>query len=237
MKPRRGLRPALVAAAAAMMCLAAATPAWAESTIPLRQSNVKAGDFEEQNCGDERFAARPSDHDGWHFVLPGGSAAGSFVSLTLNFTDNDGNPVTVIIPDPSDPYPDAFYESAGRTNHAYLFTPAGWTLVDGEARITGDVMEGRKFNLSHTCAGKPGAGEPTPSPSDSNSPPVSPSDPASPSTSPSSSPAVPGDDEDGGALPVTGVAVGAISVLGVALIAGGAALMFLRRRNNVTFIS
>ncbi|SCL31331.1 hypothetical protein [Micromonospora inyonensis] len=63
----------------------------------------------------------------------------------------------------SDPYPDALYATGGQNpqlKHAYLFTPAGWTLVTGTASVTG---EGSTFNLSHTCAGQPSA-TPTPTP-------------------------------------------------------------------------
>lgn len=241
MRQRRGLRPALITAIAGGISLALTTPAWAAATIPLHDDhkNVTAANFH-QECDDERFDGKPADHDGWHFVLPGGPSAGSFTSLTLTFTDNDDNTIVITIPDPTDAYPDAFYTAGDRTIHAYLFTPAGWTLKDGSAEITGSW---NFFNLSHTCAGEPSDEPSTPPTEEPSTPPSEePSDEPSetPSETPSESPSttLPGDDDDKGGLPVTGAAVGVISAIGVALIGSGAALMLLRRRrDSITFTS
>lgn len=245
MPQRRHVARAVVSATAATTFLALATPAWANSTADLRQSNVQAGEFQNQECDDPRFAGLGDDQDGWHFVLPGNKdESGDFVSLTLVFTDGVQT-VQVEIPDAEDAYPDAFYSTGGKNSqvkHAYLFTPAGWTLVTGTATITG---EAEKFNLSHTCPGEPTT--PTTPPATPTTPPATvtptpggsvdpsspaPSDPASPSTS-----VTPGGG-GGGDLPLTGAAATTIALLGVGLIGGGATLVALRRRrDNVTFTS
>ena len=56
MPQRRHVARAVVSATAATTFLALATPAWANSTADLRQSNVKAGEFQNQECDDPRFA-------------------------------------------------------------------------------------------------------------------------------------------------------------------------------------
>ncbi|MEV4202674.1 LPXTG cell wall anchor domain-containing protein [Micromonospora globbae] len=194
MPHRRQVARAGLTAAAATACLALATPAWATpSTTPLNPAHrgSTAAGFGTQECGDERFATRADNQDGWHFVLPGGKEAGSFESLTLTF-DNGTTDVEVKIPDASDPYPDAFYSTGGknpRVIHAYLFTPAGWTLVDGSAVISGTAA---KFNLSHTCPGTAVGESPSPSPSTpgGESPTPTPSTPGG--ESPTPTPSTPG---------------------------------------------
>ncbi|MFG3419241.1 LPXTG cell wall anchor domain-containing protein [Micromonospora sp. NPDC048063] len=251
---------AAVSTAAATALLALATPAWASSTTQINpdHKDKTAAGFPTQKCDDERFDDLAAGQDGWHFVLPGGEKAGSFESITLTF-DNGTGPVTVKVPDASDAYPDYLYSAGGRVMHAYVFTPAGWKLVDGTATISGKAS---KFNLSHTCAGTAPTQSPTPSPSASTSPSpststspstsVSPSESTSPSGSVSPSESVSpstsvtpsestggsggGDDEEGG-LPLTGVATTSIALGGLALIGGGALLMLRRRRDNVTFTS
>jgi LPXTG-motif cell wall-anchored protein len=71
-------------------------------------------------------------------------------------------------------------------------------------------------------------------PSESESP--SPSSSPSASSSPTAEPSSPGTSTStsGGSLPVTGTAITGIVIAGVALIGGGAALLFLRRRRDVT---
>lgn len=71
---------------------------------------------------------------------------------------------------------------------------------------------------------------PSPTPSESESSPTSPP-PTSPETPASSPPVV-----SGGGLPVTGAATTTMALTGLALVGGGAALLwFRRRRDNVTF--
>jgi LPXTG-motif cell wall-anchored protein len=236
MRQRSGRRSALISTLAGVSCLALATPAWADSTVQLHQSQVTAGAFQ-QECNDEKFATKPTDHDGWHFVLPGGG--GDFVHLSLHFTDRNGDDVTVTVPQAGDPYPDFFSTASGQVKHAYLFTPAGWTLQTGSATITGT---GNKFVLSHTCAGttQPSTPPDTPEDPDATQSPGAPQPPgASVSPVPSVSPGAPGDGGgnpgEGGGLPITGAAAGTIALVGLALVGGGAALMFIRRRRNITF--
>ncbi|WBB46884.1 LPXTG cell wall anchor domain-containing protein [Verrucosispora sp. WMMA2044] len=261
MPQRRHAARAALSGAAAAALISLATPAWASSTVPLHSAHrgSVAADFQQQ-CADTRFADRPADHDGWHFVLPGGPSVGGFESLTLTF-DNGSGTVNVTVPDTTDAYPDALYPAGnnGRVIHAYLFTPAGWTLVDGSATISG---QGARFNLSHTCAGQPTPESPTPTPTSPESPSPTPTSPESPTPtpttpeSPSPTPTVPesptptapespvpsdgtgGGGGDDGDLPVTGAAVTTMAVVGVGLIGGGVALVTLRRRRDrITFTS
>ncbi|WP_405095050.1 LPXTG cell wall anchor domain-containing protein [Micromonospora sp. NBC_01412] len=255
MPQRRRLARAALSTTAAAACLALATPAWASSTIGLNPAHEgrTAAHFN-QVCDDERFAGLPAGDDGWHFVLPG-KEYGDFESLTLTFNDGTAA-VTVTIPDGSDAYPDFFYSTGGRNPrqiHAYLFTPAGWTLVGGSATVSGT---GTKFNVSHTCAGEAPTKSPSPSPSPSTSESPQPSESPSASESPSGSPSasespvpsgsaspsesatVPASPSGGEDLPLTGVAVTGMALTGVALVGGGAALMVLRRRRDrITFTS
>lgn len=90
--------------------------------------------------------------DGWHFVLRGNST--TFVSLTASF---DSNGDTVADTDVSAPGPDGTV-GPPTAKHAYVYTPAGWTLVDATAQVNGTE---RIFNLSHTCPGD-GTGNPGP---------------------------------------------------------------------------
>lgn len=228
MRQRRLATRALVPVAAAAACLAFSTPAWASTPIGLNPDHADetAGGFEEQKCDDERFDNLPADHDGWHFVLPDGDA--DFIKLELTF--NNGGPDFIVkVPDAGDPYPDYFYNAGDQVKHAYVFTPAGWTLVDGTAEIDGTA---KFFNLSHTCAGT------TPSNPPSNPPNSESPAPSETPTSPGETPTSPGDKDDNGGLPVTGAAATTLALLGVALVGGGATMVALRRRrDNVTFTS
>ncbi|MEU4470047.1 LPXTG cell wall anchor domain-containing protein [Micromonospora sp. NPDC023888] len=161
---RRRLTRAAVSTAAATAVLAIASPAWASSVVPLNPAHAgaTAGKFQ-QECKDPKFGTRPTDQDGWHFVLPT-NRAGDFQSLTLTFKDAAGASVTVTVPNPADPYTDFLSANGGgdkQVKHAYLFTPAGWTLTGGKALVSG---EGERFNLSHTCAGTGATASPTPTP-------------------------------------------------------------------------
>ncbi|WP_433118979.1 LPXTG cell wall anchor domain-containing protein [Micromonospora sp. CA-246542] len=259
---RRRLARSAVCTVAATAVLALAAPAWASSVALLNGAHVgaAAGTFH-QECQDPRFGERPTDQDGWHFVLPT-KRAGDFQTLTLTFKDTAGSSVTVTVPNAADAYTDFLVANGGgdkQVKHAYLFTPAGWTLTGGSAQVSG---EGDRFNLSHTCAGTGATSSPTPttaaptttppataSPTPSESTTATPSGSVTPtdSTSPSGS-VTPGGSasasgiaggggDSGGNLPLTGVAVTSFALTGVALIAGGALLVMRRRRDRITFTS
>ncbi|MGI5522596.1 LPXTG cell wall anchor domain-containing protein [Micromonospora sp. CA-259024] len=241
MPQRRRLARAAVCTAAATASLAIASPAaWALGSVPLNPAHVgaTAGNFQ-QECKDPRFAALPSGQDGWHFVLPT-NRAGDFQSLTLTYRNTAGTSVTVKVPDPTDPYTDLLAANGGgdkQVKHAYLFTPAGWTLIGGTATVSG---EGDKFNLSHTCAGTGSSQSPTPTPTTGSPTPSgssSPSESTAPAGSSTPSSGGAGGGEDDGSLPVTGAAATSIALGGLALIGGGALLMMRRRRDRITFTS
>jgi LPXTG-motif cell wall-anchored protein len=240
MRLRRFLTRALTPVAAAAASLAFAAPALAVMTIPLNpdHAGTTAADFGEQDCDDENFADLPEGFDGWHFVLPTGDS--EFVELTLTFDTGSGE-VDITIPDATDEFTDFFREAGGQVKHAYLFTPAGWTLVDGSAVIDGSATF---FNLSHVCAGVPTSPTPTETPSPTpttESPSPTPTGTGTPSESPTgtetpTSPSV-SPTPSGPGLPVTGAAATTMALTGVGLIGGGAALVWLRRRRDITFTS
>ncbi|HMO53850.1 MAG TPA: hypothetical protein PJ994_05045, partial [Tepidiformaceae bacterium] len=73
---------------------------------------------------------------GWHFVARGNA---NFTSLTVTFEDLNGVEHVYTLADAVQ-HPDA--------SHAYIFTPAGYTLVSGSGVTTGTHA---LFNLSHIC--------------------------------------------------------------------------------------
>ncbi|MFI7574745.1 LPXTG cell wall anchor domain-containing protein [Micromonospora sp. NPDC049497] len=239
MPQRRRVARAAVSTAAAAACLTLATPAWASSTAPLHPDHKgsTAAGFETKDCNDEQFEKLPADHDGWHFVLPT-KEGGNFEAVTLTFKSTAGTTVTVKLPDASDPYTDFFVANGGdgQVKHAYVFTPAGWTLVDGTATVSGTAD---RFNLSHTCAGGGTPGTPTPTTPVPTTP-GNPGESENPGGSGTPTPGTGGGggSEDDGGLPVTGVAGTSIALAGLALIGGGVALTVLRRRrDSITFTS
>jgi LPXTG-motif cell wall-anchored protein len=225
-------RALVILAAAAAGVLLVASPAAADTDLTLNpdhQDETAAGFT--QDCT-APFSSNMTE-DGWHFLWPKG---GDFTSLTATFT-NGGAPfnVTVTSTDVNNQsgngttwhgYIDD--TGSGDFKHVYLFTQPGWTLVDAtgtgvDGETTGDNLT--QFNLSHTCAAKTS----TPSPSPSASP--SPTTSASPATSGSTDPGTPTTPSDD-RLPTTGVALTGLVAAGIGLIAGGATLLFLRRRRD-----
>jgi hypothetical protein len=92
------------------------------------------------------------DQDGWLFIAPANT---SFVALTVIFELAGGRGLasqTITLDDLADfGPPDA--------SHAFVFTPAGATLLDGRATVAEDTENGF-FALSHTCPAKlPHTGE------------------------------------------------------------------------------
>lgn len=218
----------LVAAIAGALLVATPSIALAATDeIDLLQENVTADDpdFDETDgdCVEDTgqggaLEGLEDDQDGWHFVLPEASGD-SFVSLTLNFTDTNDDPVVVQI-NITAPNPDTGPGWEGfigdpSDSHAWLITDAGWTLVSGTATIEEDGKEPQEiFVLSHTCPGTPDTPEESPTPS----------------RSPSTSSTPPG----GNGLPKTGAGLGGLIGAGIALVAGGAALLVWRRRRDAT---
>jgi len=118
-----------------------ASPAAADTDLMLQQSQIgsTASGFpsHDDDCGNA------ADQDGWHFVAP---ANANFVTLTVTFDLPGGGTQTTTLDDPADfGPPDA--------SHAFVFTPAGATLLDGRATVAEDREKGF-FALSHTCPAK-----------------------------------------------------------------------------------
>lgn len=144
-------RPLGLAAAVALIAassVALATSASASTTADLfaPHENTTAEGFSSYgSCPDLE-----EGQDGWHFVLRGNST--TFVSLTGSFdSDGDGTAdITVSAPGPAGTI------GPPTAKHAYLYTEAGWTLIDATAQVNGPEII---FNLSHTCPGD-GGGDP-----------------------------------------------------------------------------
>lgn len=202
-------------AAAGALLLVTANAASADGTVPLHEQHIgsTAAGFGTQICSDENFEPGPEGYDAWHFVLPGNAGTG-FLSLTVNFGANGSITVTA-----DGGGPNNSYIRDDNPMHAYVFTPAGWTLTGGTATVSGTPAQGADFVLSHTCPGGGGSSPgPSPTPSDGDG---------------SSPPGNGGGGGGGGGLPVTGTAVGAILVAGIGLLGAGVVLLVVRRRRDV----
>lgn len=225
--------------------MALASPALAtETTVDINDDHVgKPATYFEKGCGTDKQlpADLGSDEDGWVFVLPGGND--EFVSVTVTYEDGNGDEHVLEAEIVTN-------GNSGSAKHAYIITPAGWTIVEASAVIEGDS---KFFNVTHTCPGSPGEEETTPGeePSSPGEEPSSPGEesspvceePSSPEASPSSSPSAPAGSESpceeatspagNGNLPTTGAPLTIALVSAAALAAGGAALfMFMRRRRE-----
>ncbi|MEV8512081.1 hypothetical protein [Dactylosporangium sp. NPDC051484] len=247
---------ATVPAVAAVLLFAGTAAAAVK--VPLKSShrNTTAAAFK-KDCDHIPNKDRGAGKDGFVFVLPGNDA--DFVTLDLKFRDTGGNTVPITISNTPGAYPYGIITDKG-SSKAYIVVPYGWRLLDGEAWVDNNNTKAKDFNVSHTCQGGPAASpSPSKSPSASPSASISPSTSASASTSPSTSespsespsaslsPSVSATPEastdpsqtpvpsvspstPGGGLPVTGVAVGGTALAGAALVAGGIALLAIRRR-------
>jgi LPXTG-motif cell wall-anchored protein len=203
-------RVAVVLAVGAASVFAWSTPALADNYSPpfnqAAQLPISAEDF----LGTpEECEGAPADQDLWHFVLTTNDA--HFVQLTVTF-DPGG---TQVITGPFGPPTD---------KHAFAFSEPGaeLTAVSAIASHDADADHDAFFVLSHTCAGETPPSSPPPSSPPPSSPPGETSSPPGETSSP------PG----GAGLPVTGAPLGGLIAVGLGLVAGGAALLYARRRRD-----
>ncbi|SCL36478.1 hypothetical protein GA0074692_4362 [Micromonospora pallida] len=197
---------------AAGLLLSAGAPAAAQTTIDIDPGNVPTTAAQyTQNCDPNLGGGPYPDQDVWVFNLPGEPAvSGVFESVTATFTTPDGS-LTVTIPDDGG----EIVNGMG-TSKAWIRLPAGYTLVDATADISGLADF---FVLTHTCA----AMQPTPTatPTRQPTPTFTPTGQPTPTTT---------------HLPVTGTSSTSTLVpllaLGLGAIVTGGALLSLRRRRS-----
>jgi len=197
-------RAAVVLALGTASVLAWATPALADNYNPPFNQAAQLPISAEDFLGDvDECEGAPDDQTLWHFVLPGSTS--DFVELNVTF--NPGGPQTITTFGPPD------------DKHAFAFSAIGAELTAASAtasHTSGDHAP--FFNLSHTCIGE----EVPPSSPPPSSPPGETSSPPGETSSP------PG----GAGLPVTGAPLGGLIAVGLGLVAGGAALLYARRRRD-----
>lgn len=221
MERKQSLAPRIAVALGLLGALALGSPAQAaETTVDINKDHIgKPASYFEEGCGSDSQLPEylGADEDGWVFVLPGGNDI--FVSVTVTFVDGDGaehvEEGTVVTTGDS-----------GNLKHAYIITPAGWTIKAASAVIDGDS---RFFNVTHTCPGEPSEEEPSSPGEEPSSPgeeePSSPSEESSTPGEASTSPA-------GSNLPTTGTPLTIALVSAAALAAGGAAIFMVMRRRR-----
>lgn len=131
-----------------------ATPSPAAGTVCLDTSdrNQTAAGFLVHGC-DHIPGGQSATLDGWVFALPGsgGRKGASFTSLTLTFDTDPGPGVTEqVLTIPGAPNSGLINTPPNATSKAFIQTPAGWTLVDGQAQVTAGARQDF-FDLGHTC--------------------------------------------------------------------------------------
>ncbi|MET8356624.1 hypothetical protein [Micromonospora sp. NPDC005171] len=193
----------------------------APSTIDINPGNVPttAAAFT-QNCDPNLGGGPFPDQDVWVFNLPGNpETSGQFVTVTGTWSiPNDGT-VTRTIPTDGG----AIVNNMG-TSKAWIRLPAGWTLTDATAVITGTA---EFFVLTHTCAasGQPTTPPPTTPPPTTPPPTTQPPTSAPPTATPTKS-----------HLPITGTSASdgliPMAILGIGAVALGATLIAVRRRRD-----
>jgi hypothetical protein len=244
----RQKRLARAAVAAACACLAAfAVPAAAQAaqaaeTAHLDRDSIPttALAFTKSDCSDvldflnalgggegsvrQTIAADGGAVDGWTFSLQTGKPERGFISIRLTFTTPQGGREVVDVPDVNSSWYGKIGTSGGRDDaFAYVITPAGWSLVGGEADTAGAATD--SFSLLHTCANVLKDEQPAPTPT---------SEPATTKTSETSTAAASDAGEGAGGQDnsATGFAVGAVLIIGAGLIAAAVALVGIRGRDT-----
>lgn len=198
--------------------------------------NTKAKIFERGCTEIGNLAA--ADKDGWVFnIAP--DEFDTTIGMWAKFDTGSGQVTTNIKDGDADTYPHGFANATNK-HLAWVVVPAGWTLLDAEAKSVGSKDVDR-IVVTHTCAGE-GGNTPSPFPSQSPSSTPTPGTPTPGTPTPGTSespgtsetPGVPGDSpspsEPG--LPVTGAAVTVFASVGLALVVGGAGTIFLVRRRR-----
>ncbi|MGC4858774.1 LPXTG cell wall anchor domain-containing protein [Micromonospora sp. DT68] len=216
-------RYAAVAAMAAALLVAWTAPAAAQQTIDINPGNVptNAAQFT-QNCDPNLGGGPYPNEDVWVFNLPGNpQTSGVFESVTATFSTPQGT-VTRTIPTDGG----QIVNNLG-TSKAWIRLPAGWTLTDATATISGEASF---FVLTHTCAA---SGTPTPTPTPTGSPTGTPTPTPTSTGTPTGQPTpTPTKSE----LPVTGTGRGSgplgLATAGVLTLLAGTALVLARRRRD-----
>jgi LPXTG-motif cell wall-anchored protein len=201
--------------------------------IPLKEAHEgsTAKTFGTKDCT-APFNNLPANKDGWHFILDGND---SFTEVRLVF-----NPGAVAVTinktlaqggNSGPGWSGYLAEAGGAMKHVYLITDAGWTLVSGEATISYTGMKPADFQLSHTCAGTPTTTTATTTTKTTTT--TTTTTKTTTTTTTGTNGSTPGTTTtDDGDLPVTGAGLGGLIAAGLILTAGGAALIFARRRRD-----
>jgi LPXTG-motif cell wall-anchored protein len=215
----------LISATAGAACLALATPAWAAATDPSGANGTVKIDGVPLDNGIDNEPHVTCDFEVDFFDFDEGERAN--IVFAVHSPTGTGKELLrrdgVLVSDDE--------ANGGKPDPDETFTFSANDL--GLGAYTPHPKQGFHVKLTVERIGAPGAGkhkvfwlEPcAASPSTPGSPP--------PST-PENPPGENGGAAGGGGLPVTGTAVGSIALLGGAMVAGGAALLFIRRRRDIT---
>jgi LPXTG-motif cell wall-anchored protein len=207
----------------------------ATATIDLKDAHegTTAEDFDPNDTCTGPFDDLNSDEDGWHFVLDGSN---DFTQVRLVFNPGSVNVTidkTLAQGGNSGPGWFGYLDNAGGSmKHAYLITDAGWTLVSGQADISYTGNKPDDFQLSHTCAGTPTSTTTTTKTTTTTATTTTTTKTTTTTTTTGSTPTPGTTTTDDGDLPVTGAGLGGLIAAGLILTAGGAALLFARRRRD-----
>jgi hypothetical protein len=154
-----GIATALVGFSAPLLTTPASatdSTTYATASLHFDHRGTLAADFPEKrtDCPDW-----PAGTDGWHFVLDGNVT--HFHSITATLLLANGTTTTVTLNQG-----DFISHPTGK--HAYVYTPAGATLIDATAQVkpapgaAADAQLTTRFLLSHVCVYVPPAPTPTP---------------------------------------------------------------------------